>query len=142
MEFGLPSKKVLKKELYPNNAIITVSKTEENKSNRISFNKAAYTLLKLNENETNEIAISFTNAFETIFIMNANEFDSNKNFKVNKNGSFAHKKCALALKKAFNIDEEEELELEIEITDREFQNNTIFKLTKFEKDLTNINKEI
>lgn len=141
MNFGVQSKRKVKVEKYPNNAVITLPGVEDKGQNRkIEFNKAARELLGFNEDDYNEVAFSFDMTDLSINkIINANEFNSGANLKVTKSHSVSNKKHYNELKSRFNVEDKEDLELEIVWKGDMFKTDKIFDLRLLTQE--NINTE-
>lgn len=135
MIFGLNS---IKKLIIAEDDIETPILSIVNKDNtsKLYFNLKAMSQLGLTLDEKNQVAISFSNAHKgEIFIMNANKFVSASNLNVSKSRFISSKRYAAEILKSFSINMAEgTTRLEIVGTDREFQDNAIFKLKMYEDD--------
>lgn len=135
MIFGLNS---IKKLIIAEDDIETPILSIVNKDNtsKLYFNLKAMSQLGLTLDEKNQVAISFSNAHKgEIFIMNANKFVSASNLNVSKSRFISSKRYATEILKSFSINMAEgTTRLEIVETDREFQDNAIFKLKMYEDD--------
>lgn len=135
MEFGLGKDKQIT-DNYPENAILTLpSYIEGEGTTKASLNNKAYEILGLKEGDTNEISFSTSKSMPNqTFVINANEYDSKANIKVNKNGTYSNKNSFSVLKKRYNTNMEDDLHLEIVPTERVFDGQTIFELVKFKQE--------
>lgn len=134
MIFGLNSIKKTIEEDIIDKPIMSIVK--EDNSSKLYFNLKAMDYLTLTLGEKNQVAISFSNAHKgEVFIVNGNEFDSVSTLNVTKGRFITSKRYANEILKSLKLNKDQKItKLEIVKTDREFQNNTIFKLKLYNED--------
>jgi hypothetical protein len=134
MEFGVPSKKRVKTEKYPNTAVITLAPFEgENTSRKILFNNKAYEALGLTKGEINLVAFSFNKSdFTDNKIVNAATLNSDASLKISKNGTLSNKSHYEEIKTRYNVPMAGELELTVVDSGKEFAGVTVFDLVTLE----------
>lgn len=130
MEFGVPSKKRVAQEKYPETPVITLLPFEgENTSRKMEFNNKAYEILGLNQGDYNHVAFSFDKSdFTNNMIVNANEFKIDAALRISKNGKLSNKSHYEEIKNRYNVDMEKELELVLIQSDQQYSGHPIFKL--------------
>jgi hypothetical protein len=130
MEFGVPSKKRVKSQKYPNTPVITLLKHEGGKASRkIEFNNKAYEVLGLVKNDYNKVAFSFNPSdMNSNMLVNAKDINTDAALKVAKNGIVSNKAHYEEIKNRLNTDMDEELELKLQDSGNMFKDSKVFTL--------------